>query len=81
MSPSIFDLLHLPRELTLEFLATFARFEYALKRAGYTNASESSEQRNWNHFGRELALQSEENLARVFLAGEYRCHRPIVQFW
>jgi hypothetical protein len=41
MSPSIVDMLNIPRELTLEFLVTFARFEYALKRAGYTNGSES----------------------------------------
>ena len=35
MPIEILELLNVPRDLTLEFLAIFARFEFALKKAGY----------------------------------------------
>ena len=37
MAASILDLLNVPRELALEFLATFARYEFALKKSGYAH--------------------------------------------
>jgi hypothetical protein len=39
MAASILDLLNVPHDLTLEFLLTFARFEFALKIAGYALGS------------------------------------------
>lgn len=35
MAVTILDLLNVPRELTFELFARFARFEFALKKAGY----------------------------------------------
>jgi hypothetical protein len=37
MAASLFDLLNVPRELGLGFLATFARFELVLKKAGHAH--------------------------------------------
>lgn len=52
----------------------------SIRRCGYTNASESSVQPNWNRFGRELAHHGDEDLAAVFLAGEYlELHPPMKQ--
>jgi hypothetical protein len=41
MATSILDLLNVPRALTLEFMATFARFEFALKKSGYARGDDS----------------------------------------
>jgi hypothetical protein len=32
---AIIEQFHIPKDLTIEFIGTFARFEYALKRSGY----------------------------------------------
>lgn len=80
MSRSIIELMHVPPDLTLEFLATFARFEYALKRAGYASGNEQSVQPYWNKFGKDLATQEEDVLASVYGAAEYlEQHPPMKQ--
>lgn len=68
---SIVQLMQVPPDITLEFLATFARFEYALKRAGYANGNEQGVQPDWNRLGRELAGGPDAALAEVYRAGEY----------
>ena len=50
MATSILDLLNVPRELTLDFLATFARFEFALKKAGYAQGDDSKVSPDWDSF-------------------------------
>lgn len=80
MSRSIIELMQVPPELTLEFLATFARFEYALKKADYTKGDENGVQPNWNRFGRELGTQNEDAFAPVFREAEYlQQHPPMKQ--
>lgn len=41
----------LDRELLLEFFLTFARFEYALKSAGFVNGNIREAKPNWSRFG------------------------------
>ncbi len=71
MSPSIIDKLNIPRDLVLDFLVTFARFEYALKRAGYLLGNEQSVSPDWDKFAKELADADELSLAPVFESSEY----------
>lgn len=68
MSHSIFDLINVPRALTLEFLATFARFEFALKKAGYVRGNEARISPDWERFGRDVSA-----LDAVALAPITRC--------
>ena len=62
---------HLPVELTVEFLGTFARFEYALKRAGYIAGSATQPAADWDRIGRELANLAADEVAPVLAAGQY----------
>jgi len=48
MAGSILDILNIPRELTLDFLATFSRFEFALKKAGYVEGNEKNVPPAWD---------------------------------
>lgn len=45
-----FPRMPIPQELTYEFLGTFARCEYALKRSGFAKGSTSSVEANWDTF-------------------------------
>jgi hypothetical protein len=71
MPTSIIDKLNIPRDLILEFFVTFARFEYALKRAGYLHGNEQNTSADWDRFAKELAVAGEVDLAPVFQAAEY----------
>ena len=71
MPTSIIDKLNVPWDLILEFLATFARFEYALKRAGYAIGTESSVAPDWNRFAKELTNEDDAALEPVFAVAEY----------
>jgi hypothetical protein len=77
MSHSIIDLLNVPRALTLEFLATFARFEFALKKAGYVRGDETKALPDWDRFGREVSGLDKTTLGPVVICSEYlRAHPP-----
>jgi hypothetical protein len=55
MPIEILELLNVPRDLTLEFLAIFARFEFALKKAGYAQGDDSKVSPDWDSFARDVA--------------------------
>lgn len=76
MAPSILDLLNVPRELTLEFLATFARFEFALKKAGYAQGDDSKVSPDWDSFARDVAKLDAAVLAPVLDACQYLQQHP-----
>jgi hypothetical protein len=77
MASSILDLLNVPRALTLEFLATFARFEFALKKSGYARGDNSQVLPDWDVFANDLANLDAAVLAPVLAACQYlRQHPP-----
>lgn len=49
-----FPRMPLPRELTYEFLGTFARCEYALKTSGYANVRGNAVEANWDAFSDDI---------------------------
>jgi hypothetical protein len=76
MAASILDLLNVPRELTLEFLATFARFEFALKKVGYAQGDDSKVSPDWDSFAKDVAQLDRAALAPVLNACEYLQQHP-----
>lgn len=72
----IFAALNIPKELTVEFLGTFARFEYALKRAGYVHGDESQANPNWDRLGNELAAQDAAAVTTVIECCPYLINHP-----
>ena len=72
----IIELFHIPNELTVEFLGTFARFEYALKRAGYVQGDEKRVSADWDRLGRELALLDTATVTPVIGRGQYLLNHP-----
>ncbi len=73
---SIIESLNVPRELTLEFLGTFARFEYALKRAGYVRGDDKQVSADWDRFAREIAALDPTTLAPVLGCCQYLQEHP-----
>jgi hypothetical protein len=55
MATSILDLLNVPKALTLEFMATFTRFEFALKKSGYARGDENQVSPHWDAFASDVA--------------------------
>lgn len=76
MAASILDLLNIPRELTLEFLATFSRFEFALKKAGYAQGDESKVSPDWDAFAKDVAQLDAALLVPVLNACQYLQQHP-----
>lgn len=76
MAVTILDLLNVPRELTLEFLATFARFEFALKKAGYAQGDDTKVMPDWDSFGCDVAKIDPTLLAPVLDVCQYLQQRP-----
>lgn len=76
MAVSIIDLLNVPPEITLDFLATFARFEFALKKAGYAQGDDSKVLADWDSFGRDLAKLEVALLSPVLNASQYLQQHP-----
>jgi hypothetical protein len=76
MAIEIFDLLNVPRELTLRFLAVFARFEYALKRAGYLQGDDNKVLPDWDSFGRDVGRLDAAVTAPVLASCEYLQKHP-----
>ena len=76
MAASILDFLNFPRELTLEFLLTFARFEFALKKAGYAQGDNSKVSPDWDTFANDVARIGAAALAPVLNACQYLQEHP-----
>lgn len=76
MAASILDLLNVPRELTLEFLATFARFEFALKKAGYAQGDDSKVSPDWDSFAGDVAQLEAAVIAPVLNSCQYLQQNP-----
>ena len=76
MASSILDLFNVPLELTLEFLATFARFEFALKKVGYAQGDDSKVSPDWDSFARDVAQLDAVVLAPVLSACQYLQQHP-----
>jgi hypothetical protein len=76
MAVSIFDLIDIPRELTLEFLGTFARFEFALKKAGYAKGDDSKVSPDWDSFAADVAKLEAAVLKPVLDACPYLQQYP-----
>jgi len=72
----IFELLNVRRDLTLEFLAIFARFEFALKKAGYAHGDDSKVSPDWDSFARDVAKLDVAVLAPVLNACQYLQQHP-----
>lgn len=73
---AIIEQFHIPKELTVEFLGTFARFEYALKRSGYVKGNEKRADADWDRFALELAALKPEVLAPIVACGPYLLSHP-----
>src|SRR6266481_187609 len=77
MATSILDLLHVPKDLTLEFMATFARFEFALKKSGYARGDASQGSADWDTFASDVAKLDAAVLTPVLGGCQYlRRHPP-----
>jgi hypothetical protein len=76
MPIQIFELLNVPRDLTLEFLAIFTRFEFALKKAGYAQGDDSKVSPDWDSFAKDLARLDAAVLALVLNACQYLQQHP-----
>lgn len=76
MAASILDSLNVPHELTLEFLATFARFEFALKKAGYVQGDDSKVSPDWDSFARGVARLDAAVLAPILNTCKYLQEHP-----
>jgi hypothetical protein len=73
---AIVELFRIPKDLTVEFLGTFARFEYALKRSGYAHGNENQVTPDWDRLGRDLASQDAATLAPILECCPYLRNRP-----
>ena len=76
MAIKLFDLLNVPRELTLDFLATFARFEYALKRAGYVVGDEGKVSPDWDRFAKDVSALDAAVLTPILDSCKYLQEHP-----
>jgi hypothetical protein len=76
INAAIIDSLNVPKELTLEFFAAFARFEYALKRAGYVVGDDKSASPSWDRFAVDLRDMGDAALAPVIAACVYLREHP-----
>jgi hypothetical protein len=71
MTTSFLERFPVPKDLTIEFVGTFARFEYALKRAAYVQGDESSVSADWDRLANELNALGAAALAPVFKCSSY----------
>lgn len=53
----LFEQLHMPAELAIEFMAAFSRMEYALKSTGYALGNERKVEPDWDRFANEIDAQ------------------------
>jgi hypothetical protein len=73
---AIIEQFHIPPELTVEFLGTFARFEYALKRAGYVDGDDKWVSADWDNFGRDIAVLKPDILVPIIRTCPYLMGNP-----
>lgn len=52
---SAFNNINLPRNLACDFLAVFARSEYALKAAGFARGNERQAEADWDAFAKAIS--------------------------
>jgi hypothetical protein len=75
----IWDELHVDKNTALDFIAVFARFEYALKRCGFLKAAHAAKP-NWESFERKLREEcTREGLTSVFVCASYLITKPTKQ--
>jgi len=72
----IVNALKIDRDLVLEFLAFFARFEYALKRGGYASGNEKEVNANWDTFAQDLRKLPPDKLLSVLTEGSLLLREP-----
>src|ERR1700752_2467859 len=65
----------LPSDLLLDFFVTFARFEYALKRAGYLEKKPFASP-DWRRFAEDLRGIPEENQKAILASATYLQAEP-----
>lgn len=53
----LFQQLHMPADLAIEFMATFSRMEHALKSTGYALGNEGKVDPAWDRFANEIDEQ------------------------
>ncbi len=71
--PYLGEQLQLPAELLLEFFATFARFEYALKESGHARVAwHGGVEPDWESFGRGLTT----DVNGILTVGQYLLTNP-----
>jgi hypothetical protein len=63
-------------KLVLEFLYTFSRFEYALKRAGYHSPDGKAALADWDGFENVLTGLPAADLTPVLASGDYILAKP-----
>jgi hypothetical protein len=76
MAGSILDTLNIPRDLTLDFLATFSRFEFALKKAGYVEGDEKKVSPAWDSFANDVAKLEPAVLTQALASCPYLQQHP-----
>lgn len=76
MTISILQTLNIPQNLVLEFLATFSRFEYALKKSGYVDGNEKKVSAAWDGFANDVAKLEAELLGKVLDSCPYLQRHP-----
>jgi hypothetical protein len=76
MATELFELLNVRRELTLDFMAVFARFEYALKQGGYVKGDERQVSPDWDHFAKDVSTLDAVILAPVLNSCKYLQEHP-----
>jgi hypothetical protein len=64
----VFQHLHMPVALAIEFIAVFSRMEHALKSTGYALGNEGKVVPAWDKFANEINEQFEQRVVPVFPA-------------
>jgi hypothetical protein len=69
-------MLDIDEKLVLEFLYTFSRFEYALKRSGYHGQEGKAAEAEWDRFENALTALPDDQLAPVLACGKVILANP-----
>jgi len=74
---SPFDRLNVDRQLASEFLATFARYEFALKTAGFADGDKNKVDAAWDRYARTIDTAfAQQNSAELAVASKYLIEQP-----
>ncbi len=76
INSEIIELINVPKELTLEFFAAFARFEYALKRAGYVGGDDKRAWADWDRFALDVRNLGDAAVAPLLESCRYLREHP-----